>query len=229
MIHEIKEDNYYDKNSDESKAVQKIITSKKAIELKYSYKGESKNNVPHTPNGYGEKEFEFSDKALEEYQKKQVGKRPPISIMDLGLDEPPTPSKPNYDLELLRDYARNTYTREFFDSCGQRITELAEYQNGKPHGAVHLTMGIDGLDYDHHFFCFFKNGLPNGACIYYESYDDVKMYMFFFKGIMLGKANIESMNKEDLRKILEDFKSNKILWDCMYPYNLDEYFEDLLS
>ena len=37
MIYDIKKDNFYDKNSDESKAVQKIITSKNAIELKYSY------------------------------------------------------------------------------------------------------------------------------------------------------------------------------------------------
>ncbi|MDC0037801.1 hypothetical protein OAJ30_03910 [Alphaproteobacteria bacterium] len=220
--------NFYDKNSVESKAVQKIITSKKAIELKYSYKGETKNNVPHTPNGYGEKEFEFVDKALEEYQRKQVGKRPPISIMDLGLDEAPPPSKPNYDLELLRDYAQNTYTREFFDSCGQRITELAEYKNGKPHGAVHLTIGIDGLDYEHNFFCFFKDGVPDGNCIYYEPYMDDKIFYTFTEGNLLSRYSIESMETDNVKKILKEFKSNKILWDCIYNKYLDSYFENLL-
>ena len=221
--------NFYKKDSVDAKAVQKIITNKKAIELKYSYKGETKNNVPHTPNGYGEKEFEFRDKVLEEYQRNQVGKRPPISIMDLGLDEPPAPSIPNYDLELLRDYARNTYTREFFHSCGQRITELAEYQNGKPHGAVHLTMGIDGLDYEHNFFCFFKNGIPDGMCVYYEPYMDDKWIIQFTDGQMLYSEDIENIEIKNMSKILEEFKNNKILWGCMNIKSLDLFFEDLLK
>ena len=219
---------FYDKNSVDAKAVQQIIKSKKSIELKYSYKGKTKNNQPHTPNGYGEKEFEFIDKALEEYQRKQVGKRPPISIMDLGLDKPPAPSKPNYDLELLRDYAQNTYTKEFFHWCGQRIYELAEYKNGKPHGAVHLVIGIDGLDYEHNFFCFFKDGVPDGNCIYYETHTDNKSYYTFSEGKLLSSYSIESMEKDYVKKILKEFKSNAILWNCMYDKYLDSYFEDLL-
>ena len=219
---------FYDKNSVDAKTVQQIIKSKKSIELKYSYKGKTKNNQPHTPNGYGEKEFEFIDKALEEYQRKQVGKRPPISIMDLGLDKPPSPSKPNYDLELLRDYAQNTYTKEFFHWCGQRIYELAEYKNGKPHGAVHLVIGIDGLDYEHNFFCFFKDGVPDGNCIYYEPHTDNKSYYTFSEGKLSSSYSIENMGTNYVKKILKEFKSNAIIWNCMYDKYLDSYFENLL-
>ena len=221
--------NFYKKDSVDAKAVQSIIKNKKAIELKYEYLGKLKNNLPHTPNGYGEKKFEFVDKALEDYQRKQVGKRPPISIMDLALDEAPPPSKPNYDLELLRDYGQNTYTKEFFHSCGQRITELAEYKNGKPHGAVHLVIGINGLDYEHNFFCFFKNGIPDGMCVYYETYMDDKWIIQFTDGQMLFSEDIENIEIKNVSKILEEFKNNKILWKCMHYKSLDLYFEDLLK
>ena len=148
--------------------------------------------------------------------------------MDLGLDKPPAPSKPNYDLELLRDYAKNTYTKEFFHWCGQRIYELAEYKNGKPHGAVHLVIGIDGLDYEHNFFCFFKDGVPDGNCIYYETHTDNKSYYTFSEGKLLSSYSIESMETDYVKKILKEFKSNEILWNCMYDKYLDSYFETLL-
>ena len=43
----------------DAKELKQILNSKKSQELKYEYIGNTKNNLPHTPNGYGEKHFEF--------------------------------------------------------------------------------------------------------------------------------------------------------------------------
>ena len=216
----------------DAKELKQILNSKKSQELKYEYIGNTKNNLPHTPNGYGEKHFEFIDEVLEEYRRKQVGKRPPITIMDLGVDEPPKPSKPDYDLELLRDYAQNNYTKEFFHFCGQRVIEKAEYKNGKAHGATYLFIARDE-SLEHHFFCFFKNGVPDGICICYDFSDDNKIIIQFDNGKILIMTTFEEMvddmELEKAKKILEKFKSNKLLWDCMCNVYLDTYFEDLFN
>ena len=38
----------------DAKELKQILNSKKSQELKYEYIGNTKNNLPHTPNGYGE-------------------------------------------------------------------------------------------------------------------------------------------------------------------------------
>ena len=220
--------NFYKKNSNEAKNVQKIINSKSSKELKFEYIGDTKNNLPHTPNGYGKKTFEFVDEARREQVKKQL--QPPISILDLGLEhEEPKFSKPNYDLELLRDYAQNTYIREYFHFCGQRIFELAEYKNGKPHGAVHLSLGIDDVDYVHNFYCIFKNGLPHGICFYNEIYEDKNVLLKFDKGQIISYANFEDMEYENIIKTRKKFKANKFLWQFMCKGYLDVCFGRLLG
>ena len=223
--------NFYKKNSHNAKVVQKIINSKSSTELKFEYTGDTKNNLPHTSKGHGKKKFEYVDevriKQLREQSQKQLDA---ITIQDLGLEpEEPKYSKPNYDLELLKDYAQNTYTREYFHYCGQRVFELAEYKNGKPHGAARLSLSYYEADYVHDFYCFFKNGLPHGTCFYHETYEDVKSCIEFDKGKIISERDFENMQYENIKKIIKKFKANKTLWKFMYDDSLDIYFVDLLE
>ena len=183
--------NFFNPNSIESKSLQKILKSKKSKFLKYRYEGETKNKIPHTPESFGTKFFEEQDRN---------------DYTEAGFP---------YDLEMLQNYFTNTYAQESFYFMGQRYVEEARYINGVPEGPVKLTIGIEGLDYNHYLYCNFKNGLPNGSAMLYESYKLSHDLYEFDNGSIVNATSFDNLTDLELSKITDNWKKYKNLYNLM--------------
>ena len=193
-------ENFFEPDSREAKSLQKILKDKNSEYLKYTYEGEIQNGVPHTPDGYGLKIFEEQNRK---------------NYTDAGLP---------YDLEMLKKYFSHRYARESFYFMGQRLSEKARYIKGKPNGAARLLIGIEGLDYQHHLYCNFKDSIIHGPSLLYESYRSTYELYVFNSGEI-----VETHDLQDEVWIVKAWKQDNALFHLMKEDGLDYHFNDIVS
>lgn len=207
---------YFDKNDIDSINLQKILKSKKSRELKFIYKGKNKNGKPHTEKDFGIKNFEddtdLQSKIASLNYKIQYG-----YPTDKDIEEKNKLMKkkraPDYDIELLKNYIKGTYTQEFFYSLGPRASEKAQYKNGVPHGAAYLGLGLAGVEYYHDLYCTFDNGIIDGDCFYYYRFQHELIR--FKKGEIITHISFDNLTDKQLSSLLDSWKNNQYLYELM--------------
>tara|TARA_B100000575_G_C23081542_1_gene623131 strand:+ start:146 stop:718 length:573 start_codon:yes stop_codon:yes gene_type:complete len=118
------------------KEINKILSDKNSTPLEYTYKGKTKNGIPHTL--------------------REIGIKDKFKL-------PKTFKGDYYDLDFLKSL-KGEKALFFFYHIGTRCYEKGQYINGKLEGPTYIEFGSPhegNLDH-HEFVCNFKKGSPHG-------------------------------------------------------------------
>jgi len=175
------------------KEINKILSDKNSAPLEYTYKGKTKNGIPHTLREIGIKDKFKKPKILE--------------------------NRDPYDLDLLNSLKGEEALLRFHYKT--RTYEKGQYINGKLEGPAYIELGglEEGAQDHYEFICNFKNGFPDGYGFINDRCEDTSGdFVYYFNEGYLEKI-IQLDNHDKYVEWGNYFKENdKILWKILEYY-----------